>query len=380
MKTIHFILFSLSLLLITGFTMKEQTKEALIGGTKNFFLTPVDLVSNFFADKHWNEIKDDTQISHYHESAPMLLDNCGSSLRGEINAQVADTHSILNALQGPCTCRAWGSCSRESCSCSKLCPRTFDILDRGGQETSTSLFNRLYQKNSRNDFPGKTNGYCWGLATLTQKFNRLAFFKQDQPKKFEGEEYRDLRINEYKKIINRIINNKTAEIYGFSNLYEFTRDPEVGDLIREAVPEIWAENAVSWQGLSLFLSHDQMDLSDSNELFEDLKYRVHNHQAPTIVFSPADDGGSSHVVQVVDVRTDSTKKIVCLSDLNFPAENDSNSCVNHLILYPDGAWSYKVLGYEEELSKVKITHNENRDVVQQVESLVKKCQKEKNCN
>jgi hypothetical protein len=94
-----------------------------------------------------------------------------------------------NSLQEKvCTCKAWGECPpMETCPCEKLCPMDFSLFDREDNKSlDLSPQNALpFRNSSVAKVSGKqvfskypmTQGYCWGHANVSSKFNRLASFR-----------------------------------------------------------------------------------------------------------------------------------------------------------------------------------------------------------
>jgi hypothetical protein len=323
-----------------------------------------------------------------------------------------------------CSCYSWGTCSKDVCSCDILCPFGMDIFDRGvlrhdnvsenslaftnngagvgtyGHVTHTPVapapipfvskeeYDRLIKEREENSKKPKVKekrekislkpkdlfgyqGFCWGHANLTQKFNRLAFFQKASPKRFQDNPA--MRSKHYREVINKIANNEPVEIEGYTSLNEFSADPEIQEYMVKKVGDLWKKNAASFQALkSLFSSKTPMSPQDT---ISDLTTRIQNHQQPQLLFKY--EGGGSHVVLVNNIATtEDGGKIICLRDNNYlPAEG---SCSSGIIVNQQGAF-YNTPGGAKKIKTFQVAHNENSEVVEQQKNLSEKCSKEKNC-
>ncbi len=392
MKMKKILLVILPLSIVLSFVSCDQRGLGFGSLVENILAAPSEAMKSdrdYIAGNTWSAMQERTEEARaLRGSGSGSGSECVVRIPPTATAAASTLASTLTAVRDSfCTCKAWGTCSQDNCTCNQLCPDTFDILDRGGQENVTSAANTFEFRNWGTDFNREgvshmTGGFCWGIAALEQRFNRLAFFDPTVPKPFPSDPTR--RLEAYEEIIWGIRHNEVREIPGFPNLREFSKDAEVQDLLQNASAEMWGEYAVGTQGTGIILSSTPIVNPATQALIADLEYRIQNHQAPNIVFNKKDCSAScAHVVQVYDVRTHASgAKYFCIRDSNFPGE-DQTDCQSKMTVYADpdpGHIYYNRLGDNARLGQVEITHNENSDTVAQINSLRNKCERDKNCN
>jgi hypothetical protein len=351
----------------------------------------------------------------------------GLECKENTDVSLEDISRLSNKVRDlACSCSSWGTCSQDVCSCDILCPSGMDIFDRRvvrqdnisenslaftnngagvgtyGHEPYTPmapapiliktkeeeerLKKRIEESNNKpkeimkkekvkislkpKDLFGY-QGFCWGHANLTQKFNRLAFFQKSSPKKFQDDPAQ--RSKHYREVINKIANNEPVEIEGYAGLNEFSADPEIQEYMVKKVGDLWKKNAASFQALkSVFSSKTPMS---PQETIKDLETRIQNHQQPQLLFNI--EGMGAHVVLVNNISTNEAgSKIICVRDNNYlPAEG---SCSSGIVLTQQGAY-YNTPNGQMRVKTFQVAHNENSEVVEQQKNLTEKCSKEKNC-
>jgi hypothetical protein len=310
-------------------------------------------------------------------SADLGNSTCGDPLKDIIPINDNNKSNISKIKDNLCSCKAWGTCDKKSCSCNVLCPDNFKIFDRPGN--SDSIGNSLAFTNMDDAFYAKDSfysGYCWGHALVTQRFNRLASFEANLPKKFVGIDHELERLREYKGIIAKLNNNEPVDIPGFKNLKEFSSDPEVKNLLMDSVKDQWQENAMSSQGISMVTGSDSQGAEYYNKVFDDIEYRINNHQSPAIVFNEEDNATKAHTVLVSGSGRMSTgERYLCLRDNNIEPLY-LQDCKRKMILNKDGTMNYPGFG---KVGKLKVTHGENANTVEQVNNLKVKCLGDKEC-
>lgn len=337
-----------------------------------------------FTSSAYEELKEQTKKDRTADTTDIMT--CTEA--PQIEVLPFNTLSNLEQIKDQmCSCKAWGSCDNSSCSCESLCPNNFEILNRStalsdDPRDSLSFINTAEGYNSVGD--SSYQGYCWGHAVLTQRFNRLATFNPNKPSPYEGIEHEDKRIEEYKKIIEKLNNNEPVDIDGFADLREFSSHPEVETLLKDSVKSIWGENAMSIQGMKMVSGSSPMEKTDFQKMISDVEERLSNHQAPSIVFNEVDNAKNSHVTIISGVKTnpDGTKEL-CIRDNNFHAYYVAD-CQATIKQDPDGSINYHLpkVGRIKKMpiGKATIVHNEDSDVVAQVRNLQKKCALEKGCS
>lgn len=303
--------------------------------------------------------------------------------------------NMSNIKDKLCSCSAWGTCDAKSCSCEKLCPNDFRIFKPVAPSEMDSEANTLSFTNYANKFSsGLTyKGYCWGIALLTQRFNRMATFSSEKPKKFTTAGQDSNRIKFYKGIIERINNNEVVDIPGFAGLREFSEDPEVKDLLEDSVKDLWSQNAMSSQGLAMVTSAQTPEKDELNKMFDDIEFRLKNNLSPAIVYNLSDDKADAHVLQVSGsgVRTETGERYLCLRDNTFVAAISQN-CNIKMIIKEDGSL-VREMGDNKlvnpktkepilplKVGKIELAHSENTNTMEQISNLRDKCKKDKNCD
>ena len=294
-----------------------------------------------------------------------------------------------------CQCKPWGSCDKGSCQCEILCPLNHEILNRNQSLNDANVvLNSMAFTNGDKAFYSKYDGYkgfCWGHASLTSKFNRLALFDASKPRAYSNPGEDRERSRYYKKVIDQVANNEPVDIPGFKNLYEFSKHPEVQALLMDKVGSEWSKYAGTFQGAKSVLDNSGVAGSESRNLVADIEERLKRNQQPSLLFNNKSEFGSAHVVLVSGVKYDKElrKKVICLRDNNFPAISHMN-CGTKIAVDADGAMNYCKYQYDKEaktyrdvcdepVGNAQITHNENRDSVDQIKNLHTKCANDKDC-
>lgn len=374
-------IFLLILIIISTISCKSQIGTAVGTAFKNLF------TGNGFRDATSDQIYEEMKTAKQNRDKFDPLKSGDTS-----SACLIPTKDSMVPVKGTgyfsaikdqlCSCKSWGTCDNQSCSCDVLCPNGFDIFNRGQSLPVDSPENSLSFTNTDSDFYSDYkdySGFCWGHALTTQRFNRLATFDHKSPKKFIGEGEERNRISEYKYLIKKLNNNEPVDIPGFKNLAEFSSDPEVEDLLEDTVKKNWAENAMSSQGLSMVSSATPQGADYYNKLFDDLDFRLANHQQPAIVFNDRENPSKAHTVLVNGSGTNSDgKRYICLRDNNFTPAKSLN-CQNKMLLNSNGTITYDKW-FPKEIGKIKLSFSENSNSLEQMNNLKSKCLQDKKCN
>lgn len=291
-----------------------------------------------------------------------------------------DSSNLSGLKDKMCTCEAWGTCDAKSCSCQKLCPKNFEILNRSKSANDDSKENSLSFTNSDSDFYTKYKdytGFCWGHAVITQRFNRLAKFNPNLGR--VGGDDPIVRQRELKYIISKLNNNEPVDINGYKNLHDFSSDPEVKELLEETVKKNWARNAMSTQGLHIVASGEPNPVEETRKLFEDIDFRVKHNQMPAVVFNDKNSASYAHTVLVSGTGTGPDgKRFLCIRDNNYAPERSYN-CQNKMVLNDDGSLKYSSWPYRT-IGKIELSYTENGNVVEQINNLHSKCASDKECD
>lgn len=276
-----------------------------------------------------------------------------------------------------CSCKAWGSCDKNSCECGKLCPMSFEIFKRSSQTLGSSLEDQFAFDNvSIGKNYSNYEGFCWGFASLSQKFQRLSSFAlmKKVPDEYNRDPFRKKEY--YKELIRRIKNNEPVEIPGYKSIRHFTSDPMIQELMTPEIESTWQENAVSWQGLQSVKTGKRMSPNEYNKVFDELEYQLANNHAPKVLFNKEGVSGWAHVVQVQSVKRDGMGiRYLCVWDNAFPLDQ-SQDCQKKMTLDSNGKLVY---GYRE-IGSIQLPHDEKSETVAQVTNLQKECNQKYFCN
>lgn len=358
---------------------------------KNFFKTPIDAVGGFVARDRFRSMERETreeerQRSPAGETLEYCLDNTGRPVTGEAMDDIA---AILGAVERQsCQCAAWGNCPTEICSCDVKCPSGFGIFKHPvgmtPQSLSTPENGLAFRNGGGNGTIESTNGYCWGHARVTSQFNRLAFFKPDARAPFDlnspEPRVKEMAVNYYKNIIDKVTSNEAVEIPGFPNLLELSSNPDLQSYLADKVARSWSGRAMSWQGMRLATETRRKSNDHYRSEMQKIKDRIDLNMQPTIVFT-ARGGirsmGQTHAVLVSHYETQGDGSLkLCLRDNNY-SESETQSCRNHMTFSEERGLQYNRWG---EIGGFDIAFNDDDDAVAQARNLREKCQRENGCS
>jgi hypothetical protein len=352
----------------------DQTDLAWQYNLKNFFTTPESEIrqeKNLLTGKTYQRIKENSRNLS-------SQDQIGCNPPGKLGKDYQELENVLENFNQElsCTCRAFGSCSKEQCSCESLCPFSFAILRRDHFTSMADLSkpdNNLSFLNEPEMFKNvpMVGGYCSGMVALTQRFNRLAFFKPDMASPTNGPD----SIEFYKKLIHKIAQNEPVEIPGFKNLYEFSSRPEIQELIADEVAGLWAQLNFDPRYHQEIADNfkARKNSEEMKEIIKNIKDRIDNNQGPII--NIVGDDGQYHAVLVNHYEQDPQGKIkLCVKDPNLFA---NSSCLYHLKFNQKGELKYNM--WDKKIVNIDIDHSEDNSTVEQVANLVAFCKKQKDC-
>lgn len=307
---------------------------------KNLITTPYRGIANMISNNTYDNLREKTLAAKSlapdkaqpycaQEGSPSPFDTRGPS-------------ALMDAVRDTvCSCKTWGSCGPSTCPCAKLCPENLSILERRPVEENTNIENSLSFRNERvgDSKYTMTEGFCWGHASATSKFNRLAFFKPNTTPPFDinsnNPAEQNKAIEYYKKKIDNIFNNKATDIEGFPNLLSFSSTPSIESYIADKVAEEWAARAMTFQGLRTETSGSPMSEEENSNFLKQVEDKLSLGQQPQIVYSDMDPKTSAHAVLVSHVKTENGKKVFCLRDNNEEPEVNS-SCERKMFQNHEG--------------------------------------------
>jgi hypothetical protein len=369
-------------------SQSNQRELGAINAVTNFFESPFEGIANALAHRKYEKLTRETLSQ---QKTAVLSSEVKCSLDGAPLPPAA-LQDLLSIPHISCRCEAWGTCVKEACPCNILCPDNFHLFKRPDMESVQDLTtpeNSLAFRNYVDDgpVPGRirsTDGICWGHASVTQKFNRLAFFKPDSqpPYRLTSQDPGERRkaIKFYHHIIDDIVNNKASDIPGYKNLYEFSADPEFSNYFHDKVTREWADRAMSWQGLTLALKDKPEPRAKNEKIFAEARQRLAMNQQSNLVFTVKDARFFTHSLLVSHETQMNGVNVLCIRD-NNEEETSNAACENYMYLNENGEIIYVFLHsiYQVTVGGIGFAFNDERDAVNQVKSLHKRCNREKGC-
>ncbi|MCK5883833.1 MAG: hypothetical protein KAG61_09105 [Bacteriovoracaceae bacterium] len=379
----------IALLLLTVTSCNQNSLGALTAA-KNLISAPVRQISSAISNYEYKKIEDKTEA--------LRKEGKLEEHRPSISCTVEDPTkpiklSFLDKLMqktrnGVCSCIPWGDCNKDLCDCSILCPNNFDIFRKPPIDESISDLTRpenslLFRNMSSLRIASikGTQGYCWGHASITSKFNRVGFFKPDSTEKREdlnaspkSEKYKNA-IKFYKGIIDDISNNKVREIPGFKYLQELSAHPDLQSYIADKVAKTWADKAMTFSGMKVALGSTKMHLVDSQKLMDEVIKKIDNHQQPQIVFTYQGKKFQTHAVLVSHYVVEGGKTYLCIRD-NESSPSFNHKCSLRMFIDRTGSIAYAQAGT---VGTVAVAHNENSDSIAQFKALKEHCDEKKSC-
>lgn len=371
-------------ILLIPLLMSQQCNQGMMGASKavkNLVTSPFQGIKQAVTDHQYESIEEETLDKH--KNGPKYFDvKCSRS-----SSNAGADFGIFSKLQDHirekvCSCRPWGTCTTGECACEKLCPDNFDIFQRKELEENTVKENSLAFRNTPgiSDNFEMTQGFCWGHASVTSKFNRLAFFKGDKKPPYDlnssNSATQDKAIEYYKALIDKVINNEPVDIPGFKNLNELSDHPSFDGYIGDKVAESWGDRAMSFQGAGIALKSESQSKSENTEFFNDVKKKLDLNQQPQIVFTKGGEKFKTHAVLVSHYKKDSRGGLIlCVRDNNY-SPNSNHLCANRMYMKSDGTVRYNRWG---SIGGISVAYNDNGDALEQFNSLKDRCNKEKGC-
>ncbi len=371
----------LSLALLLLFTSCNQDMLGAGYAVKNLVSKPFQAVGNYLSDSAYEDLEEKAS------KAPIPTE-CWVK-RKSVLPGMEGIQNITDAIrENVCSCVPWGSCSVDECPCSRMCPEGFEIFKRPDLKKMSDLTTRDNSLSFRNGGGGgdieATQGFCWGHASVTSKFNRLAFFDENAKPKYslnsKDRSEQSKALSYYKELIDNIVDNKPTKFPGIKNLRELSGVPGLESYIADKVAHSWANRAMSTQGLSVGLATGAMKREESEKFFKVIKEKIDNNQQPQIVFTKKNKMMETHAVLVSDYIIDKNgKTILCIRDNNryrSRIDRTKESCSDRMVINSDGGVYYS--GWRD-LGGVELAFNDNPDTLTQIENLKDHCDKEKGC-
>jgi hypothetical protein len=251
--------------------------------------------------------------------------------------------------------------------------------------------------NSDAEFEGisdRAHGYCWGFSTLVRYFSTLAFFDPSisKPAPTDQTGYKKW-IEFYQHKIDTVVRGEATVIPGFANFRELSLVPELELYLKLNTMELWRSRAMNSSSLAVFrTAMDSMNYKQVDTLLNNLESRIARGEMPKIMFSsliPSETilgmNTDIHVVLAYKVeRLSKGRARIHLWDINFYAETLVRApkfleiTEEHGILYAPWFEPTKTYAKGSDLvANVKIAPENDREVVQMLQSLKKFCANQK---
>jgi hypothetical protein len=373
----------LSFILLIGFIVAcNQTELAIQYGVENTLLSPIHAIKsgvNLITGNTYDAIEQASDKMPEEEK----LQQCESE---ETDGNLSDIKKVSDLLKtGDCSCKAWGTCDSEKCSCEKLCPWSFALLNHGdipNLSEYAKVEHNLTFRNSSDAFINNKmdGGYCTGHAALTQRFNRLAFFdeKSKPPYDLNSQDILTQRkaAQYYKKQIEKIASNEPADFPGVKNLMELSNHPVMQEYLAESVANLWASINTRLGNVPTHIDHlvNQLNHSEQKLVFQDIKNRLDNNQQPMVNLMGMD--GSYHTLLISHYQMSKDGSIELCA-------NDSNN-------QPDAGCAFKFMITDEKkiaytgwnpstITNMGLHPFEETSTVEQINNLHSFCKSKKGC-
>lgn len=376
------IILTLALLQLGLLTSCDQVGMGVKAGLVNLVSQPIEGLRsayNYVSGNTYSAYMDRTE--ELRKSKPQTCSDTGLQEKEGALGKLAKVMGLVRDTA--CKCRPWGSCPPSNCSCEILCPESFDILSVHRQRNLGNVEDELAFSNSPRFFKARSDhqissggGFCWGHASVTAQFNRLAFFDPSRKPAIVQAKDPAKWADYYSGLIDRIISNEATEVPGFSNLKEFSEHPVIQTMLANRVAEEWSKKAMTFSALGTAMRSGKSDPADAHDFVKELRRRTSYYQSPQIVFTRLGASFNTHTVLVSEVRAnkDGSSRI-CIRE-NGVAANSRNQCRQYIDVDRKGAIVGVPYG---PIGAAEIAHNEDPDTVEQVNSLVAYCRSKKGC-
>lgn len=274
-------------------------------------------------------------------------------------------------------------------NCKEICPKSFRLLNLNPAQHKPSMHNYLSFRNITEDFADsyiKQSGYCWGYSSVLDDFHHLAFFDPENRLSAIVPENEVEKINYYKNLIDDIVLKEKATVIPFySSIREFAEVKEFKAYLKIRVAKKWAKNAVKPQSIvNVTLDGHKMKLRKTNELLEEIKYRLLTHQTPRIIFAALGDSTWSHVLNIYGLQRfkDGTHRLY-MFESNYYPEKWSSEHAYYIEIDPQGNASYAPIATSRigkpGVGRIKFSFEDEDSNVKYVKSLEKFCKKISGC-
>jgi len=218
---------------------------------------------------------------------------------------------------------------------------SFGSLAQGSARLDGGLENQLAFVNREEDFSTiarMTIGYCWGHATVTRKFAHFATFSGTGGEALLRTERGRALVQSW---IDSVLANRPTRIEGFPNLYEFSRHPQVEDLLKHSVVKVWTDLAVSFRAIRAYATNlGRMRGPAFESFYKRVADRLSQNQKPKLYLVRQANPTGAHILLVNRIETGPHgQKVMCLLD-NVVEPIENATCQARFELESDGTLTY----------------------------------------
>jgi hypothetical protein len=251
---------------------------------------------------------------------------------------------------------------RPNQSCSKSCFNDYRAL-------KGKVDNRDYLAFA--NFGYKGIGRCRGHAIISQMLSELAIFDGKKERCLDGSTATSC-LDIYRQQVKNIMQGNVEVIEGFENLYEFSKHPEIQNLLKQYIRSF--SHRFNASKIPLPPHHYE---NDDVAIFYELLQRVKLNQRPYVGIRGINIG--DHAVLVHDHSFNSHGNILCVHDSNIILHDGPDHCHNYFYVQEGKIMYQRYQKGSTELFVLSLTQDENIRVAKYIQARYNYCQQQKNC-
>lgn len=252
-----------------------------------------------------------------------------------------------------------------------------------------SLAFRVYEGDDFKDSKfEEQQGFCWGHAVVTQKFNRLADFSPNEklldksglPVESGSKEW----VKLIKAKINSIIKNQAEMIPGFKNLHELSSTPPFDIHIKNQVAKQWAKEAMTFEGLGISLNSKVDSNKRIEKILNKLKLRIDQGISQQLIFTYNLYKFITHAVLVYKYIEDGNNLTLCIRDsMRIPLPKES--CQNKMTFEINSKTNKYQIIYNNwgliggPVGGIRLGPNDDEQAIDQIKNLSTYCRQKLRC-
>jgi len=308
------------------------------------------------------------------------------------------------------------SCTDRSCECSRacpdacdrVCPATFEIMEKARERSIPYKKNTLDVINSRSYFdnPVVFGGYCHGITATRKAIAALARFEPNEaPKDQSGNIITDpVELeNFYQNILeDMVLNGKVRKIPGLipgssrpiQNIRQLSGNEFVQPALKKVIRKSFTrQNILNPWSLETAATWESLDKEEFKS--ERKKIERHIQATGTAQISFGTGGGGAHTIEIYHTHDTVVRgrkaTIMCTIDENHFLSQNQNPhesigpskivggkyCPHKMTVFHDD-WSYKYNGKTHNNS-FHVDRHEERLLRRNIDGVVNHCKKERGC-